>query len=830
MKLIYLLLLLSLNYLRKHYLKTAFAVIGMATGIAIFVTTNIYKETIYKDVRDNEQILMQTEGWMIRSVHGRISEDYIQQIADLGVFERISPRSERTVNIRNHEGEPVSARFAGIDLLKADSERFASDIFDTDKLDEGLPFFGSGYFTASERVELFDPSSDSVISVIDIIPDSPENIPFLVTDISIYQTVFKDRGMVDVLEVEFEKESEKVKGLIGKVSADLIITDQEEYIGEKISLSDAFLVNLQFFSFISMIISVLLIYQFYRFILLDRETDFSKLRAVGISSSDIRSVLISEVLFIGIVSSGLGIAGGYLFSKYSLSIVKSTVETFYFSVGAEDIYLSPYLVGTSLLIGIAATFAAGFHPVVKLIGESRPSGMRQYRKNASGSMRSLYAFIVGIIILCLLYLSGDALSDVFNIHPGGTNVIMLTLGMLLIIPGTVSLLTSLIVRLDLFSALKIKTSASYILRTLIRQSVFILSLAILIGFVISLLIFITSFRATVENWLYQITPADMYIESHLTTMQNPHPLPEGLVGFIKDHPVVEEYDTITRHQYNYRNIPVQLRETDLQGLRKRGRITFRDISQNAGSSPKNEVFVSEPFSNRFTKYIEDEIVISGDRGSAAVRIAGVFYDYTTDAGAIYMDRSLGEEIFSSRHINGVSLWITESRDILQLEGDILSKFPSSNLRVRNQEELRKGTLSLFDRTFRVVWLLTALSIVISVVTIVNSTFMVYLERLTELARLRAVGASLNQLRSVIWSQMSLLSLYTLIISFLLSFGFLMIMVQINRYFFGWTVDVMYDWKPYLISAGMLFLISYLTIVSTFSKAGSSLSIRNFKNE
>jgi putative ABC transport system permease protein len=832
MKYLRLINLLTYNYFRKHITKILFAVIGMSTGIAIFVATNIYKETIYNDVSEKERLVQQPDEWLIKPENGRISEKSIREIINLKVFDKIAPKSQRVEYIYDNENKPIPVRFVGIDLLSVQNDNYEYDIFHTNgrKLDQ-IPVFGSNYFKKSEIVKLANPPTRNEIFVIDTIAESPKNSGLIVTDIAFYQELFDDKGWIDELGVAItESNPNEVQELIKQIDPKLSLISKNKYLAKKQSLSDAFLVNLQLFSLVALIISVLLIYQFYGFILIDRETDFAKLRSLGISSRDIKILLSIEIVFLGLTSSILGILGGLVLSKLSIKAITSTINTFYFGVDTNDVHLSYRLILISLFLGVTGCLLSGIPPIIRLIKSSRPSRILSHTAPANGPTRHSYIFILGLILLSILFMALNTISSIPRVLLTILTITLFTFGMFLIIPHSIIKLTSWIIDKKLVSPLKIKTAGSYIYKTLTRQSLFVLSLGILVGFVISLVIFISSFRQTIENWIYQLTPADLYIQSELNTMQKPFPLPEEVLEGVKNNPLVREFDTITRYEYDYENTPVQIRASDFELLREKKRLKFKSLAKDLSEIDKDWVLISEPFANRFDKGLNDEITIVGDRDTRKLKIMGIFYDYVTERGAIYIDKRLGNELYSKSFVNGISIYGLKPNERLELEQDIRRLYPSKNIQVEDQQQIRESTLSLFDKTFRIVWLLAGLAVIISIVTIINSTLMVYLERVYEFIQLRALGASNRQLFSIIWSQMSLLSLYSILIAFIFSLGFLNIIVKANNVFFGWTIDLILDWKPYLIALLMLFTLTYVTIKMTFKKLKSDMKLYNLRNE
>ena len=242
------------------------------------------------------------------------------------------------------------------------------------------------------------------------------------------------------------------------------------------------------------------------------------------------------------------------------------------------------------------------------------------------------------------------------------------------------------------------------------------------------------------------------------------------------------------------------------------------------------MLISEPFQNRFNINAGDSIKIVGDKKTGTFKVAGVFYDYISERGAIYIDRKLGKELFSGNSVNGISVYGLGKEEKAQLENKIKKKYGEENIVVQDQKQIRTSTLRLFDKTFRIVWMLAALAVIIAIVTLFNSTLMIYLDRIYELTQLRSLGASYRQLVSIVWSQVSFLAFMTAVLSFIFSAAFLNILVLINRSFFGWTINIILDWKPYLLSFIILFILSYATVRFSFEKFRSKLKLYNLGNE
>ncbi len=235
MKYLHLIKLLTYNYFKKHFIKIVFAIIGMSTGIAIFVATNVYKETIYNDVSKKERLIQQTDEWLIISETGRISEKIVQEIIDLKVFDKIAPKSQRVEYIYDDENKTIPARFVGIDLdlrFETIGTNLIYLVLMNAKLMQ-IPVFGSNYFKKSGSLKLRNRPTANEIFVTDTIAESPNDSPFIVTDIAFYQALFEDRGWIDELGVHFTgNQLSGIQKLLEQIDPKLSLISQNKYLGK----------------------------------------------------------------------------------------------------------------------------------------------------------------------------------------------------------------------------------------------------------------------------------------------------------------------------------------------------------------------------------------------------------------------------------------------------------------------------------------------------------------------------------------------------------------------------------------------------------------------
>ena len=109
----------------------------------------------------------------------------------------------------------------------------------------------------------------------------------------------------------------------------------------------------------------------------------------------------------------------------------------------------------------------------------------------------------------------------------------------------------------------------------------------------------------------------------------------------------------------------------------------------------------------------------------------------------------------------------------------------------SNRELRAEILEIFDRTFRVTYVLELIALCVAVLGIVNTLITAILERRRELATLRALGASSTQIQKLVfWESGYLASLGAILgVAGGLALSVLLVKV-INKQSFGWTIQLM----------------------------------------
>jgi putative ABC transport system permease protein len=312
-------------------------------------------------------------------------------------------------------------------------------------------------------------------------------------------------------------------------------------------------------------------------------------------------------------------------------------------------------------------------------------------------------------------------------------------------------------------------------------------------------------------------------------------LPAEVVTAARALPGVAAVDTYRGVTTRHEGRTVSLVGLDFSVLSRHGRILFRD-----GRSPEilsralaaRGVVVTESFSRRFGTRPGDRLQLATPSGPREAEVEGIFYDYSTDAGAIVMDRRLYAEWWRDPTINSIALYLRPGaapdaarRSLLAAVGGRHALIMTSN------QSLRRQVLDVFDQTFRITYALQAIVIAVAVLGILNTLTALILQRGKEIAVLRAVGAWRGQIRRVVLVEAGLIGVMAHAIGSVCGVALALMLVHvINRQFFGWTVRFRLEPILFLYSGFVILAASLLAGILPARHAARRLAADAMREE
>jgi putative ABC transport system permease protein len=831
--LIHLVRLLSLRHFYLERWKTGLTIVGIALGVAVFISTRIsihsaldaFRTTVdHVAGRSQLEITSHANGFdenvflSARKARGvRAATPLVQSVAQCG--EPINePLLILGIDILT-DRQFRSYRFDGI----TDSQRLLRFFLDPKAIAVTRTFAEQFNLDVGSPLDLLIGSRKISFVVMAILeeegPARALGGNFAILDIAHAQEAFGKLGLLDRIDLILDPEA-SVEGVAQSLrktlDPQLLIRRPQSRNNQVETMIGAFSLNLTALSFVALFVGMFLIYNSMSISVIRRRREIGIVRSLGVSENTILALFLTEGAILGFFGALVGIGLGVIMAKFTLSSVSKTVTALYILVKTEELMIQPstMVLGVAISVLVSVISAAG---PAREAARTRPrealSLNHLERKVAVHTDKLLYAGIGALLLALILAFQKPILGKPAF---GFASAFLILLGFSFMTPAGTQWLNGLFEPV-VGRLFKIEGSLAshYLHDSLTRTAITIAALMTALAMLISISTMILSFRKTVGIWVSQAIKADIILTPATAAASGWDAfLPPEITEKAERHPNIKAIDMIrvTEMEYDGRPIllwaattPVLLHESQLSFLRGDDTEIIKRVTK------RGEVIVSETFSLKFGVREGEELFLQTSQGPKSFRIAGVFYDYTTENGMIIIDLGLYREIWNDFRLNRIALFL---RDPTSLEGtrqEMAAWFSGRYqiLAVSNRE-LREEILQIFDQTFSVAHALKVIAFIVAVLGIVNAMLALVVERQRDFGVLRAIGAFKGQIRKITLLEAQLMGM----VSFLLAVGSgiflsMVLIYVINKQSFGWTIQFFPVFSVFIQSFVLVVIAAFL---------------------
>jgi putative ABC transport system permease protein len=620
---------------------------------------------------------------------------------------------------------------------------------------------------------------------------------FAVLDIASAQLNFGKLGRLDRVDLVLDPGAspDRVASALRAVLPPEIIVERPEARNAQVErMLGSFQLNLFVLSLIALFVGAYLVYNTMSVSVVRQRSQIGILRGLGVSRAGILCAVSGEGALIGLAGSLLGVGLGLLLSRATLAMVSRTVSSLYAFVRPGPVEVPATLILEAILLGTGTSLLSAFLPALEattispretLAAASRERRHRPWALAGAGAALLLASYVLaqlGPVRGRPLFGYGASLA--------------LLLGATLFCPtALLTLRRSLAPALTAARLLGGRLAAGNLGRGLRRNGVTVGAMVVGLAMLVSVSTMIHSFRRTVEVWVDQTIRADLYLSQASRLVKGADTrLPADILTAVRHVPGVAEAD-------GFRG----LRQNDGQGgsfvlgagdfglMAKRGRLLFRRGESSSillRARANDQVIVSETFAERYRVAEGDEAVLHPPGKTLALRIAGVYYDYTTDGGLLVMDRDLFQRLWRDPWLNSVVVYLTPGADPETVRQAILERLASQGrIVIFSNRGLKQRILEIFDQTFAITYGLEAIALLVAVLGVLNALLASTLERTREIGILRSMGfARGGILRSILW-EAGLMGGLANLLGTAAGLGLSLILIHvINKQSFGWTIQ------------------------------------------
>lgn len=554
-------------------------------------------------------------------------------------------------------------------------------------------------------------------------------------------------------------------------------------------MTRAFRLNLSALSLLALICGAFLIYNTMTFSVVQRRTQIGLLRALGVTRDQVFSFILAEAATVALVGTAAGLGAGILLGRELVRLVTQTINDLYFVLSVRELAVPPLTLAKGAALGIGATLLATLAPALE--ATQAPPRAVLTRSTLEARLRKALPRATALG-LGLLLLGAALLALPAGLIVGFAGLFGVVLGCALLAPGaTVALMRLMRPPMGTLFGVLGRMSANGVVAALSRTAVAIAALVIAVSVTVGVGVMIDSFQRTLVRWLDASLRDDVYATAPSRGGGFAGAdLDPGVARQVAALPGIEAVHTIRRVEIFTEKGPIRM---IVLGTSRQGLAGY-ELQQGDPEDvwpaflQGEAVIVSEPFSRRHGVNADDSLRLPTARGVRIFRIAGVYSDFASDQGLVMMSRATYLRFWNDRRLSGFSLDLAPGVDPDRTIERLRAAAGNEPLIARPNRALKRLSLEIFDRTFRITGVLRLLAGLVAFIGVLSALMALQLERSRELGVLRANGVTPGQVWQLVTSQTGLMGLAAGLLSIPVGLALAAIMIYvINRRSFGWTI-------------------------------------------
>ena len=599
------------------------------------------------------------------------------------------------------------------------------------------------------------------------------------------------------------------------------------------NLSRAYRVNLTVLALVALFTGAFLVFSTQALSVIRRRGQFALLRVLGMERGQLLRQVLLEGASLGIVGAALGIAGGYAMAAVALRFFGGDLGAGYFAGVQPQVQFTPVAAFVYFALGLGVALLGCAAPALEAARAAPAIAL----KSGSEEVVTTRLAKTWPALACLL-LAGALtfLPPVFELPLFGyLSIALLLIGAIALMPQLAAVVFRFLQRTWLRTG--VSSHAPVRSLTLARLANASGQAGIALGGVLSsfslmvaMAIMVSSFRVSVDDWLLQILPADLYARTAASG---------GTAGLNpREQAAITALPGVARVDFQ------RLRSLSLAPDRPNVVLLARPINlQDPGKSlvlvgdtlpvpdGAKAVWLSEAAADLYSVRPGQQLDLPLAGGLHQFFVAGIWRDYARSSGAIQMPLDDYRALTGDLDVSDAALWLAKDATGDALQRRLKSLPFGASLEVSNPSAIRALSLQIFDRSFAVTYLLEAIAIVIGLFGVAATFSAQTLARAREFGMLRHVGVTRGQILAILALEGGALTALGIATGFVLGLLISFVLVFIvNPQSFHWTMQLHLPWPLIATVAGALLTAAALTALIAGRQALSAGPIRAVRED
>jgi putative ABC transport system permease protein len=612
--------------------------------------------------------------------------------------------------------------------------------------------------------------------------------------------------------------------------------NDEDQESRNSKLSRAYRVNLSVLALVALFTGAFLVFSTQALSVMRRRSQFALLRVLGLERRMLLAQILAEGLSLGILGAALGIAGGYAMAATALHFFGGDLGGGYFAGVRPEVQFAPVAATVYFVLGVGVALLGCAAPALEAARAMPAVALKAGADEVALSRlsRAWPALLCLLLAACMTQLPPVLELPIF----GYLAIALLLIGGIALMPRIAAIVFRFAHARWTAATAAHPAAPAVPTLTLARLSNASGQAGVALGGVLSsfslmvaMAIMVSSFRVSVDDWLLQVLPADLYARTAGGGAT------AGLAP--REQAALRALPSLARVEF------MRQRSVSLAAGRPNVALLARDIDPaNAG---RTMVLVGpeahQPGGTLPPAWISEAVAdLYGARPGGTIRlplqgaqheffVAGIWRDYARSTGAIQIMRSDYARITGDQDVSDVAMWLAKGSTVADAQAAVRALPFAGALELSVPSEIRALSLRIFDRSFAVTYLLEAIAIVIGLFGVAATFTAQTLARAREFGMLRHVGVTRGQILGILAIEGGSLTALGILTGLLLGWFISLILVHVvNPQSFHWSMQMHYPWPLLGSVAAALLAAAMVTALFSGRQALSGGPIRAVRED
>ena len=811
---------------REHPGRLALSVLGIALGVALGVAVHLINASAANELELAVRTLAGEADLVVRGPRGGFPEAVYPGLARRAGVHAASPAVEVEAQVagrretlkvlgldpfRALQVQPhllVGSRDALVDLLKPRQVLLSRSAAEALGLESGATLA----LQTGSRIEK--------LHVAGILPAGATRQRIAVMDIAEAQRLFGRVGELHRIDLKLAPGTpadDFARSLQHELPAGTIVVTPEAEAERNASVSRAYRTNLDMLALVALFTGAFLVFSTQFLALLRRRAQLALLRVIGMTRGQTLRLVLIDGAATGLTGSALGVALGVGLARVAVETLGGDLGAGYFSAVVPRLHVEPYALVVFFALGVAFAVLGAALPAIE--ASRRAPALALKAGDAEEALSSVQRATPGLALIAV----GLALSQAPPLGElpiaGYASIALMLVGAVLVMPGFAR---AALARLPSVRYAPAALAAAQLQATPRQVAVALAGILASFSLMVSMLIMIGSFRTSLDAWLDQMLPADLYARA-------------GRLGdsgyFGEDEQLrIAQASGIARAVFvrsqNFfvraDRVPMTLIARPLAAGERAPPLPFvgSTVEPAAGAPPP--VWLSEVAADVLRARTGGEVTLPMGGAARRFTVGGIWRDYARQNGAAIVDRAVYTAITGDTRANEAALFVARDTTLDAAASAVRAALDSpEGVEIATTRELKTISLAIFDRTFAVTYTLEIAAVLIGLFGVSASFSAQALARRREFGVLRHVGMTRRQIGAMLACEGFAVGALGVAAGLALGWLISVIVVHvINRQSFHWSMDMHVPWLELALLAAALVAAATLTAVVSGRRAMS----------